>query len=180
MKYNTVSTAYAKSLYQLGKEKSVAVTEDLMKLDETIKANEYFESVLFMDVFTMEEKIGVVEAVIHRLNLHSLIKSFLIFLIREKRIHIFPLVFKDIIGIDDHEKGVLRGTLEGAEGKIDAASLEKIKNYLEKELNKKVHLDYVKKSEMVAGYRITVEDFQLDASLDKQLDRLRQGNLLNN
>ena len=56
---------------------------------------------------------------------------------------------------------------------MDQGFLKKIKAYLEKELNKKIHLDYIRKPEMLAGYRMTVEDFQLDASLDKQLDRLR-------
>ena len=173
MKYGTISKAYAKSLYQLGKEQNVLVTEQLTTLTETINSSNDFENVLFMDVFTIEEKIQVVEAIIDKLKLHKLIKSFLIFLIGEKRIHLFPIIFKEIVCMDDHEKGFLRGTLEGADDQVDQDFLKKIKAYLEKELNKKIHLDYVQRPKMLAGYRMTVEDFQLDASLDKQLDRLR-------
>ena len=179
MKYNIVSKAYAKSLYQLGKEQNVDVTKELVTLNKAINGNNHFENILFMDVFTIDEKISVIEAVGQRLKLNQLIKSFLKFLIREKRIHLFPLVFKDIVSIDDHEKGFLRGTVEGADSKMDAVFLKKIYTYLEKELGKKVHLEYRKKPEILAGCRVTVEDFQIDASLDKQLDRLRQESTLN-
>ena len=174
MQYNTVSRAYAKSLYQLGEEQGVAVTKQLTTLNEAINANNHFENVLFMDVFTIDEKIGVVEAVIQRLGLHQLVKSFLTFLIREKRVHLFPVIFKDLVCIDDHEKGFLRGILEGSDEKMEPAFLKKIKSYLEKELNKKIHLEYKRQPEILAGCRVTVEDFQIDASLDKQLDRLKQ------
>ena len=176
MKYNTVSKAYAKSLYQLGKEQGVDVTKELVILNEAINGNNHFENVLFMDVFTIDEKISVVDAVGQRLKLNQLITSFLKFLIREKRIHLFPIVFKDIVGVDDHEKGFLRGTVEGADSKMD---INFLKAYLEKELGKKIHLDYKRNPAMLAGCRVTVEDFQIDASLDKQLDRLRQENILN-
>ena len=179
MKYNAVSKAYARSLYQLGEEQGVSVTQELMTLNEVINANNDFENVLFMDVFTIDEKIGVVEAVVRRLELHQLIKSFLTFLVKEKRVHLFPLIFKDIVVMDDYNKGFLRGTVEGAEREMEPAFLEKIKVYLEGELNKKVHLDYERNPEMIAGYRATVEDFQIDASLDKQLDRFKQESILN-
>ena len=174
MQYNTVSKAYAKSLYQLGKEQNVPVTEQLITLNEAINGSSHLENVLFMDIFTIDEKISVAEAIVRRLKLNQLIKSFLIFLIGEKRIHLFPVIFKDIVCMDDHEKGFLRGTLEGPDSKMDAGFLKKIKSYLEKELNKKIHLEYEQRPEMLAGCRVTVEDFQIDASLDKQLDRLRQ------
>ena len=179
MKYNMVSKAYAKSLYQLGREQGGDVAKELMTLNEVINDNNHFENVLFMDVFTIDEKIDVVEAVIQRLKLNSLTKSFLKFLIREKRIYLFPLVFKDIVRIDDEEKGFLRGTVEAADSEMDPVFLKKIQTYLEKELNKKVHLDYRTRPDMLAGCRVTVEDFQMDASLDKQLDRLKRENVLN-
>ena len=172
MRNNIVSKAYAKSLYELGKEQNVPVTEQLTTLNEVINANNNFENVLFMDVFTMDEKISVVEAIVLRLNLDQLIKSFVIFLIGEKRIHLFPIIFKDIVCIDDHEKGFLRGILEGSEEKMNPLFQKKVKSYLEKKLNKKVHLEYEQREGVLAGCRATVEDFQIDVSLDRQLDRL--------
>ena len=174
MQRNTASKAYAKSLYQLGREQGVPVTEQLITLNEIINASNDLENVLFMDVFTIDEKIDVVEEVVKRLKLHQLIKSFLTFLIREKRMHLFPVIFKDIVCMDDHEKGFLRGTLEGSDDEMNPAILKKIKDYLEKELSKKIHLEYKSRPEMLAGFRVAVEDFQIDASLDKQFDRLMQ------
>ena len=179
MNYNTISKAYAKSLYQLGREQSVAITKELTTLNEAINANSHLENVLFMDVFTIDEKIGVVEAIVQRLKLHQLTKAVLTFLIKEKRIHLFPLVLRDIVGMDYYEKGILPGTLEGADDEMEPMLLEKIKVYLEKTLNKKIYLDYKIKPELLAGCRVTVEDFQIDASLDKQFDRLKQDNVLN-
>ena len=50
---------------------------------------------------------------------------------------------------------------------------------LEKEVswevvNKKVEVSYSKNDQITAGYKMTVEDLQLDASLDNQFEILRQ------
>ena len=45
--------------------------------------------------------------------------------------------------------------------------------YLQQKLGKEAILEYKKSETVTAGYRVTVEDLQLDASLENQLEKFK-------
>ena len=59
MKELAVAKVYAKSLLELGDEKKIQLADELTRLTEVINKANDLETVLFMDVFTMEEKKAV-------------------------------------------------------------------------------------------------------------------------
>lgn len=178
MSSSDVTKAYAKSIYALGKESGTDVAGELTTIQEAINSNNNLETLLFMEVFTIEEKQDVLNEIMGKLNSSSLTKNVMNFLLQENRMGIFPMIYKEIIVMDDHEKGFLRGTIEGNENSANEEFVQEVKSYLEKRLGKKTELDYVQNSEITAGYRVTVEDLQLDASVDNQLNKLKE-NILN-
>lgn len=173
MKEKIIAKAYAKSLVQLGAELNVDVAEELTKLNIVINENNKLETVLFLDVFTIEEKSNVISDVMKKMGLSPIVQNFIKFMLQEKRIHIFPLIFKEVIVLDDESRGFLRGTIEGAGNEVDPAFQEKMLKFLSEKVGKKTHLEYVKNENLTAGYRVTVEDFMLDASLDNQLNKFK-------
>jgi F-type H+-transporting ATPase subunit delta len=173
MKEAIVSKAYAKSIYQLGKEQSIDVAEELTKLSQVINENNNLETVLFLEVFTVEEKASVMDEVIRKLGLSSLSKNIINFLLTEKRIGLFPMIFKDLIVLDDHSRGFLKGVIEGRGDEISSEDKEKLTEYLKTKLGQNPSLEYKKNENLTAGYRVTVEDLQLDASLDNQLNNFK-------
>ncbi|EQC43375.1 ATP synthase F1 subunit delta [Bacteriovorax sp. Seq25_V] len=179
MKEKLVSKAYAKAIFELGEASKVNVADELTTLTEIINKNNNLENVLFLDLFTVEEKTSVLEAIISKLNFSPITVSFLKYLMAEKRFSVLPLIFKDLIVLDDHKKGFMRGTIEGAADSLDEATVAKIKTHLKKELGLEPDLTYVKNSAITAGVRITVEDYQLDASVDKQLQDFKE-TIINN
>jgi len=96
------------------------------------------------------------------------------YLIDEKRIGILPLIIKEVIVMDDERKGFMKGTIEGTDVQIDPAFKAKIETFLKKKFGREPHLDYVQSANNSAGYKVTVEDLQLDASLDNQLEQFKQ------
>ena len=84
-----------------------------------------------------------------------------------------PLIYKEVIVIDDDKRGFLRGTVEGGEDTPNAEYVEKIKKYLETKIGKKIELTYSKNKDIAAGYRVTVDDLQLDASIENQLNQFK-------
>lgn len=96
------------------------------------------------------------------------------FLIDEKRIGILPLIIKEVIVMDDDRKGFMKGIIEGPGPEIDPAFKSKIESFLTKKLGRTPHLDYVTNTNVTAGYKVTVDDLQLDASLDNQLEQFKQ------
>lgn len=173
MKEQIIAKAYAQSIVELGVELKLDLVKELTTLTEAINKNNDLETLLFLDVFTAEEKLGVLNEVMKRLGLSQITINFMQFLIQEQRIGLMPMIFKNVIVIDDHNRGFLRGTIEGSEESIPADIKEKLKTYLQQKLGREPILEYKKSSNVTAGYRVTVEDLQLDASLENQLENFK-------
>jgi len=56
MKEQAVARVYAKSLLELGDDKKVAIADELTKLTEVINKSNDLENILFLELFTLEEK----------------------------------------------------------------------------------------------------------------------------
>lgn len=174
MSLQNISWTYAKAITQLGDEKKLDIAKELTEFSHLINMNNDLETLLFSDMFTIEEKKDVLVQVIKKFNISQVVSDLLFFLLQEKRIGLFPQIFKDVVVIDDDKKGFLRGIIEGPGTSIDENQKKKILNYLKSKLNKEVDLEFVPSTKITAGYRITVEDLQLDASLENQLDKFKE------
>ena len=174
MNEEQIAKAYAKSLIELAEEKKIDIADELISFNEMIRLSNDLETLMFLDVFTIEEKKSVVSEVIEKLNLSSLLKYFVEYLMDEKRIGIFPLIFKEVIVIDDHKKGFLRGVIEGSEADVSEEIKKKLVNHLENKTGTKTKLEYQQNENISAGFRVTVGDLQLDASVDNQLTKLKE------
>lgn len=173
MKEQIIAKAYAQSIVELATELKLDLVKELTTLTEAINKSNDLENVLFLEVFTADEKLSVLNAVMSKLGLSQITVNFMQFLVQQKRIGLMPMIFKNVIVIDDHSKGFLRGTIEGSEESIPADVKEKLKAYLQEKLGKEAILEYKKSETVTAGYRVTVEDLQLDASLENQLDKFK-------
>lgn len=174
MKQQAVAKVYAKSILELGDEKKVQIADELTKLTEVINKSNELENVLFLDLFTLEEKKVVFTEVAKKLDLSAITTETIKFLIDEKRIGILPLIIKEVIVMDDERKGFMKGTIEGTDVQVDPVFKAKIESFLKTKFGREPHLDYVQNANLTAGYKVTVEDLQLDASLDNQLEQFKQ------
>ena len=170
MKLQSISKAYAKSIIELAEDQKIDIAKEMTEFNYLIGENNDLETLLFSDVFSAEEKSTVLDFIFKKTGASALFSNFVYFLLNEKRIGIFPMIFKDVVVIDDDKKGFLRGTIEGSEDKVNIELMNKVKAYLAKQLGKNTELEYVQSDRVTAGYRVTVEDLQLDASLDNQLE----------
>ena len=174
MREQTVAKVYAKSLLELGDEKGIKLADEMIQLTEVINKSNELENILFLEVFTLEEKKNVFVEVAKKINLSPLSVEAIKYLIDEKRIGILPLIVKEIVVIDDERKGFIKGTIEGHDVKIDENFKNKIETFLKNKLGREPHLEYIQNNNVSAGYKVTVEDLQLDASLDNQLEQFKQ------
>jgi F-type H+-transporting ATPase subunit delta len=172
MKENNISKAYANAILQLAKESNIEIVKEFTTFTELINSSTDLENLLFLDVFTSDEREDVLKAVFEKIQFSKLFTSFVLFLLNENRLSMFPLIFKDIIVIDDYEKGFIRGTIEGSDDQADQPSVDKIISYLKEKLGITPELSYVKNNNISAGYKVTVQDYQIDATLDGQLSEL--------
>ncbi len=174
MKESIIAKAYAQSVVELSTETKTDMIAELTTLTELMNKNNDLETVLFMGSFTNEEKASVLEAVCDKAGFSAMTKNFLLFLLGEKRIGLLPMIYKNVIVIDDHNKGFLRGTIEGSEDSIPEDVKTKLAAYLKNKLGVESRLVYSKSDKLTAGFRVTVEDLQLDATVDHQLDIFKE------
>ncbi|MBA2404213.1 MAG: F0F1 ATP synthase subunit delta [Bdellovibrionales bacterium] len=174
MKEMSVAKVYAKSFLELGDDKNVKLADEMIKLTEVINKSNDLENVLFLEVFTLDEKKAIFAEVAKKLDLSQLSSEAIKYLIDEKRIGLLPLIIKEIIVIDDERRGFIKGTIEGNGAQIDEALKAKIVTFLKKKIGRDPTLEYVQNNNISAGYKVTVGDLQLDASLDNQLEQFKQ------
>ena len=180
MKDKNIAKVYATTFIELGKENNVNVAEQLIKLTEVINTSNDLENVLFLDVFTVEEKEAVFTAIAEKIELASILTASIKYLIKEKRISLLPLITKEVIVIDDQEKGFLKGTIEGPESEISEEYKVKLISTIKKHLGSvEPVLEYIQNEEITAGFKVTVGDFQLDATIDNQLKSFKESVLGN-
>ena len=159
---------------ELGSESKVDVADELTKLTECINECNDLENVLFLDVFTAEEKGDILKSLAPKVGLSSLVTNFCLFLIEENRIGLFPLIFKEVTVIEDDRRGFMRGTIEGVDNEISREDKARLTELLKEKLGKEAQLEYVQNGDLTAGFRVTVEDLQLDATIDNQLNKFKQ------
>lgn len=174
MKEKTIAKVYAQALLELGDDKKINIADELTRLTEVINASNELENLLFLELFTLDEKKAVFTDVANKLSLSAITTETINFLIDEKRIGVLPMIVKEVIVMDDDRRGFIKGTIEGYGEEIDPAFKEKITAFLKEKLGRTPHLEYKTNANMTAGYRVTVEDLQLDASLDNQLEQFKQ------
>ena len=174
MKEQKIALTYARSIYQLGKISKIDLPAEMTAFTEVVNSSNQLENILFMDIFSVEEKKSVLTDIFEKTKWSDTLRYILFFLVDEKRIGVFPLIFKEITIIEDHAKGFLRGIIEGREEHLDSAIESTLIKYLEKSLGKKIVPSHQQNSQMTAGYRVTVEDLQLDASVENQLEKFKQ------
>jgi F-type H+-transporting ATPase subunit delta len=174
MKDKIIAKIYAKTFTELAKENNVDIAKELTSLQEVINSSNDLENVLFLEVFAEEEKSDIFKVIAQKINLSVILTAAIQYLISEKRISLLPLIYKEVMVADDYEKGFMRGTIEGNSETIDEVYKEKLINHLKNSLGGKTPvLDYRKNEDITAGYKVTVGDFQLDATVDNQLQSFR-------
>ena len=173
MANDSVSKSYACALLDLSKKVNVNIVNEFVKLNEALNSSNELDQFLFLDVFTVEEKIIVLKEICKRLEISEIFQNFLFYLTEEKRIGLLDSIYKDVVVIDDDNKGFLRGVIEGNENQISEEYKNKLIAFLKDKLGKKIDLEYINNEKITAGYKVTVGDLQLDASLDNQLAKLK-------
>lgn len=174
MKDQRIALTYARSIYDLGKSSSVDLGKELTEFSEMINSSNDLENAVFMDLFNAEEKKAVLSVLFEKAGWSELLRTILFYLIEEKRIGLLPLIFKELTVFEDHQKGFLKGTIEGRDQSIDPVVQKTLIDFLEKKIGKKITPVFVANPLISAGHKVTVGDLQLDATVEHQLEIFKQ------
>ncbi len=174
MKEQVIAKTYAQAIRSISKDEAFDAVNELVKFNNAVNISSELEQVLFLEAFSEEEKIGVLEDITNKLGIHKTVQNFMKYLINEKRMNLINMIYKEVVIMDDDEKGFLKGSIQGSSESIDDETKKRIIEHLEKKLNKKVNLSYEKNEKITAGYRVSAGDYLMDASLDNQFDEFKK------
>lgn len=173
MKNSIIAKTYANAVVKLSEEQNCPIFAEIAGFVEMLNKSNPLENVLFLNVFTQEEKKQVLEDLMSKLNFHDLTKSFLSFLLTEKRLPLLPQIYKELIVIEDASKGFMKVHVEGSQETLDAEAKSSIEKYLEQKLKFKSDISYKMNNKISAGYKIVAGDNLLDATLKTQLSNFK-------
>ena len=142
MKEQTSAWPYARALFTLSQKLRFNALRDITVFMEALNQCDNLRNLLFLDIFTIEEKRAVFSDIAKKLSLNETVKKFIDFLLEQKRISLLPVVCKEISVLDGESRGVLKGVLEGNLASVPARDMKNMEKALKGHLNKVVELTY--------------------------------------
>jgi F-type H+-transporting ATPase subunit delta len=173
MKNSIIAKTYAQAVVKIAEEQNCSVFDEVAGFVGLLNKASDLESILFLNVFTFEEKKQILEDVFTKINLHKITQNFLTFLLNEKRLPLLPQIYKELIVIEDASKGFMKVNVEGSQDELDLQAKNAIEKYLQEKLNLKSDISYKKNDQISAGYKVVAGDNLLDATLKTQLNNFK-------
>jgi F-type H+-transporting ATPase subunit delta len=169
-----IAKLYARAYVEVSESQLVNFFSEFSLLNDLLNVSSDLENVLFMHVFTSEEKLGIVNDLLAKLNVSATTKKFIDFLIKENRITLFPQIFKEIVVYDDHRKGFIKVDVQGSDNQLSAEVEKDIVKFLTEKLHQQPQIKYTQHQEILAGYHIAAGDISLNATVEFQLEEFKK------
>jgi F-type H+-transporting ATPase subunit delta len=169
-----IARRYAKALLLIGKEDGQAETyrEELEGLAGLIAREKALEQAINNPLYDAAGRRKVLQAVIEKLSLSSVMKSFLLLLFEKGRIGFISNINDFYQKLADELKGVARASLVSATD-LSSETIEKIRTTLSKRTGKDIILDVEKDPSLIGGIVTRIGDLVLDGSIKTQLLNMR-------
>ena len=175
MKNLAIARRYAKALLLIGKEDDQAETykAELDQVTSLFGTEKALEQAICNPLYESESRKRVLEAVIERLYLSKVMKSFLLLLFDKGRIAYLGNINELYQKLADELRGISRASLVSA-FELSSKTVEKIRESLSKMTGKDIILDVEKDPELIGGIITRIGDLVLDGSIKTQLLKMRE------
>jgi F-type H+-transporting ATPase subunit delta len=159
------------------KENSGISPEDalaqLRSVEEVVRESKQLQLALHSPAVTQAHKIGVVGKLADLLQLHRIIKNFMMVIVRHRRISELTPIRQSFEEIIDERLGWVRAEVASAQ-ELGPEQRQEIERALGTKLGKFIRADYKVDPALLAGVRARVASQEYDASLKGRLETLRQ------
>jgi F-type H+-transporting ATPase subunit delta len=173
VKTSEVSRRYARSLYEIAKQKGVSqrVFDEVRELSSALEKSPELSSFLFSPIVSGDDKIKALRAALVKASEEFV--SFLTVLVNKDRLSVFNQVAASFEEISDRDHGVTRGVVKSAKP-LTAESLKKLEESVTKVTGKKVVLTFQEDRKVIAGLTAQVGGWTFNDSIESHLTRLSE------
>jgi len=174
MNDSRLASRYARALFLLAKERNQVeiVKQDLSKLTSLLTDSPEFKWILESPVIMSSEKERVVESALSGV-VEPITLQFLRLLIHHRREGHLSSICRMFTELYKTDQGILDAMVESAIP-VDVKFLDGLKKRLEESSHRKIDMKTETNEALIGGFILTLEDQQLDASVQSKLKRIKQ------
>jgi len=172
---SAIARRYAKALILIGKEDGNAETyrQELETIVALLDKEPMLEQAVSNPLYNAHSRRNVLVAVIDKLELSNVTRSFVLLLFDKARINFLRDVTVNFSIFADELKGIVRADLTTATD-LTEETLEQIRNSLSKMTGKSVSLEAKTDISLIGGIVTRIGDLVLDGSIKTQLQNMRE------
>ena len=174
MNDSRLASRYARALFVLAKERNQVekVKQDLVNLTGLLAGSAEFKWMLESPVIMSSVKARMVEKTFSGM-LEPITLDFLKLLISHRREGNLSSTCRMFMELYKADQGILDARVESAIT-LDTKFLDGLKKKLEESSHQKIEMKTETNEALIGGFILTLEDQQLDASVQSKLKRIRQ------
>jgi F-type H+-transporting ATPase subunit delta len=173
MNDSRIASRYARALYTLALSSGnvSAVKADIDQLSGLLHESPEFKMLLDSPVLKGSHKVKVLSPLLEG-KVEPLTLRFLEMLVEHKREGFLASICRMFMKLFKGDQGVIEARVETAHA-WDQDLMDALKSRLEKSTGRTIDLSGSVDPELIGGYRLTLEDQQLDASVVNQLKKIK-------
>jgi F-type H+-transporting ATPase subunit delta len=171
----SIARRYAKALLLIGKDDGQAETykEELSGVATLISGEKSLEQAICNPLYNAAERKKVLEAVIEKLNLSGVMRTFLMLLFDKGRFGFLHSISDFYRKLADELRGVIGAALTSASA-MSEDTIERIRAALSQMTGKEVHLTVQQEPALIGGIVTRIGDLILDGSIRTQLLNMKE------
>lgn len=173
MNESTITVRYSKALYQVGQEagKTEAIHKDINLLLDTLKESKEFANLLSSPIVKTSEKVRIF-SVIFEGNIEPIVINFFNLLAKNKREQFLFEMCLNYNQLFKAEKGIQEAILTTSIP-LNKTSKKEILEFLKKKFKLNIELKEHVNPEIIGGFKLRIDDQQIDASIASKLRKIR-------
>lgn len=170
----TVSSVYAKAVFELGKEKNEldTILAEIKSFAELVQSNSQLKAVLSGSGFDPNARRAVLDAILQSVKVSGIVHKLFELLVARGRMDALPDLVKELEALVEASHGVQVGVVTSAI-ELGQEEVNVLANTLAKRIGSKVKLTQKVDPTLLGGMVATVSGKTYDASLRTQLERFK-------
>lgn len=174
MNISPVSVRYAKSVFELAKEKNSieAVSSDVKSLAEICNKSKEFTDLLTNPIIKSSEKSAIFNGLFGK-EFNKITMSLFDLLLKNKRENFLPSILRNFTDMYRKNENIKSATLTSSD-KLDDSLKSEIITKLKDALNAEIDMEEKVNERLIGGFILRVEDKQIDASIASKLEKVKR------
>jgi F-type H+-transporting ATPase subunit delta len=174
MENERVAKRYAKSIFDLSKEKNLleSIHKDFAYIHSLINESKEFRLLIQSPIINSIRKLEILNKALSN-QLNAMTFTFMDIVFKRHREAILPLVANEFIKLYQKEKNITEVTLISA-SELSNNFISDVQNKVEKLLNTTVSLKYKIQPEIIGGFILRFEGKEYDGSIASKLNKLKR------